>query len=138
LVALADQHRWLEELTRQHLTDPAILDLRPQLARAKALYDVYLRRADFSERGDPNELLRAVAAAETVAKIGNLVIKAQRGMGAIMPEDLQQLIHIFRLTIREFIPPEQYEQAERFMREAADELAARLLRQSLGGPRPGE
>jgi hypothetical protein len=138
LVALADQFRWLEELTRQHLTDPAILDLRPQLARAKALYDVYLRRADFSERGDPNEFLRALAATETVVKIGNLVVKAQRGIGAIQPEDLQQLIHIFRLTIREFIPPEQYRAAEQFMREAANELAARQIRQSLGGPKPGE
>ena len=118
--ALAEELPQLGAMTRANLEDPHLEDLRPQLAQAKALHQLYVERAaaELKSTGTGNALLRAIESLRTIASLSESVIKVRQGMNAPTREELARFKHAVLMTFEKFVPAELYDDAERFLREA--------------------
>jgi hypothetical protein len=118
---LLEDHPELGPLYRKHLADPYPLDLRPELAAAKALLEHYLRRANLDERVGPNgteaATLRALTGLERVGRIASALVKIESEFGVITHADMGRAMSAVALTFGRYVPRERVDEAREFLQE---------------------
>lgn len=124
----------LAALYEHHVSDPHLLDLRPQIAWAKTLAEHYMRAADLGRTRGPAggglpEVLHAIDALRQVGRLARDFTAVEKARGPIFHDDLQRLCHTFGVTLARYVPANRIAEAKEFLRA---ELAGPLLRVALG------
>lgn len=113
---------------------PDLINLRDELAMARALARHYSSQADMDEMmpdpetGAPPPVLQLIESLETVLKIGERVMRLERELGPITPSDMKAVVEVFSACLREFVPGERLDEARAY---CARGLAEYNLRSSL-------
>lgn len=117
--SLVSQNPEFEALFRKHLTSPALLDFRPQIAIGKALVDHFLAIAELSDTNNSGgrvpPALAVVDRLEKVVATGERCLKIEASLGAITHDDLRYYFACVAETIARFVPAKRQDDATAFL-----------------------
>lgn len=110
----------LRALYEQHLESDDLLDMRPVLAQARALADWIVQKFDPAARegeSGPPLAFRTIQSLASIVRSAREMIRIEAELGPVTHADMRRVTDAITLTIRQFVPAEQREQAIAFLRE---------------------
>jgi hypothetical protein len=113
---------------REYLDGPNLMDLRPVVATARAIYDEYVERIAVRGGEDAQSALAAIQGADAIARLVQCLIDIDQRLGPITHSELERVKDAVVLRISKYVDPDRGEEAIMFIYET--------LRERRGQPTP--
>lgn len=132
----------IQKIYRAEIDGDGLLDLRPQLAMAKALARYFTETAKLDDTdnsfGKTPPALAAIDALNRVMDTAERLLKIDERLGPITHQELRAYTRAVATTIVRFVPAEQQAAAFAFLRERALAGDGNMAEQPAGPDRDGE